>query len=70
MLHLVLRVPEALKPKPKRTARVVAFDSAGRLVHDIAADARAWHMATGVREHNGRLWLGSLVEPALAWLDL
>lgn len=63
----VLRAPEALKPKPKRTARVAAYGLDGTLVHDIECDASAWHMATGVREHDGRVWLGSLVEPALAW---
>lgn len=65
-----LRLPEALKPTPKRTARVTAYDSTGFLVHDLSADATQWHMATGVREHNGRVWLGSLVEPAIAVLSL
>ena len=27
-------------------------------------------MVTGVREHHGRLWLGSLEEPAVAVVDL
>lgn len=65
-----LRLPEALKPSPRRTARVMAYDDAGTLVHDLEADAGEWHMATGVREHDGRVWLGSLVEPAVAWIDL
>lgn len=64
------RMPEALKPSPRRTARVQAYDLDGRLVHDIGCDASRWQMATGVREHDGRVWLGSLVEPALAWFDL
>jgi hypothetical protein len=67
---LVRRAPEAIKPKPKRTARVAAFDSDGALVHDVSAEADAWHMATGVREMPGRVWVGSLVEPAIAWFDL
>lgn len=67
---VVLRAPEVLKPKPKRTARVVAYDLEGRLVHDVACEATNWHMATGVREHEGRVWMGSLVEPALAWTPL
>lgn len=66
----VRNAPEALKPKPKRTARVAAYDLDGLLVRDISADATHWHMATGVREHQGRVWLGSLVEPAIAWFDL
>jgi sugar lactone lactonase YvrE len=67
---LVRRAPESVKPKPKRTARVAAFDSDGALVHDLGAPAGAWHMATGVRERDGRVWVGSLVEPAIAWFDL
>ena len=29
-----------------------------------------FHMVTGVREHNGRIWMGSLHEPAVAVLTL
>ncbi len=67
---MVRRAPEPVKPKPKRTARVAAYDLAGRLIHDVDCDPAYWHMATGVREHEGRVWLGSLVEPALAYTDL
>ena len=48
----------------------MAFDSAGRAVHDLEFDATAWHLATGVREHDGRVWLGTLVEPAIAFGDV
>jgi hypothetical protein len=27
-----------------------------------------YHMVTGVREHEGRVWMGSLEEPAVAVL--
>ena len=67
---LALRLPDALKPSPQRTVRVTAHDDTGHLVHDLSADASEWHMATGVREHDGRVWLGSLVEPAVAYIDL
>ena len=67
---LVRRAPERLKPGPRRTARVLALDSTGRTVHDLDFDAGAWHLATGVREHDGRVWLGSLVEPAIAVGDV
>lgn len=66
----VTRIPEALQPKPKRTARVQAYDDEGRLVHDLDLPATAFHMATGVREYEGRAWLGSLVEPAIAVVDV
>ncbi len=62
------RIPEVMQPKPKRTARVQAYDHSGRLVHDIDAVADEYHMVTGVREHNGQVWFGSLHEAALAVL--
>jgi sugar lactone lactonase YvrE len=68
--RVVTRIPEALQPKPKRTVRVMAFDDRGTLVHDISGDASSYHMVTGVREHEGKLWLGSLHEPAVAVIDL
>ena len=66
----VTRIPERLQPAPKRTCRVQAFDAAGRLVHDLDVDTPDFHMVTGVREHDGRVWLGSLHEPAVAVVDL
>jgi hypothetical protein len=39
-------------------------------VHDVIADASGYHMVTGVREHDGALWLGSLHEPAVAVVRL
>lgn len=64
------RLPQPLQPKPKRTARVMAFDDAGTVVHDRSFDASSFHMVTGVREHDGRVWLGSLVEPAIAVFEV
>jgi sugar lactone lactonase YvrE len=63
------RTPSRLQPQPRRTARAMAYDESGSRVHDIDADPSQFHMVTGVREHNGRLWLGSLQEPAVAVLD-
>ncbi len=42
----------------------------GRLVHDVGAAGDTFHMVTGVREHHGEIWLGSLHEPALAVISL
>jgi hypothetical protein len=50
--------------------RVQAFDDAGAVVHDIDVKTDGYHMVTGVREHEGRAWLGSLHEPAVAVVDL
>ncbi|CAN5502610.1 SMP-30/gluconolactonase/LRE family protein [soil metagenome] len=68
------RLPAKLQPKPKVTVRVQAYDDAGTLVHDVDVDpsrhGTAYHMVTGVREHEGRVWMGSLHEPAVAVWDL
>lgn len=66
----VLRIPERLQPGPKRTIRVQAYDDAGALVHDLDLKDDRYHLVTGVREHEGRVWLGSLHEPAVAVVDL
>ncbi len=66
----VTRIPEALQPKPKHTIRVQAFAGDGRLVHDLDIDHPGFHMVTGVREHGGRVWVGSLHEPSVAVYDL
>lgn len=69
----VTRIPEALQPKPAQTIRVQAYDDEGRLVHDLDVPAPeqgpGYHMVTGVREHEGRVWMGSLHEPSVAVLD-
>jgi sugar lactone lactonase YvrE len=70
----VTRIPEALQPKPKQTIRVQAYDDDGRLVHDVdivrSAGSPGYHMVTGVREHDGKVWMGSLHEPSVAVHDL
>jgi sugar lactone lactonase YvrE len=66
----VTRIPMALQPKPKRTVRALGLDDDGRVVHDVDLPADGYHMVTGVREHDGRLWLGSLHEPAVAVVTL
>jgi len=64
------RAPQRLQPQPKRVVLVRAYDDEGRVVHDIDLRTDDFHMVTGVREHEGRLWLGSLEEPAVAVLTL
>jgi sugar lactone lactonase YvrE len=64
------RVPERLQPQPGRCLRVQAYDDAGALVHDIDLPAEDYSFVTGVREHEGRVWMGSLHQPAIAVLTL
>jgi sugar lactone lactonase YvrE len=66
----VTRIPDSLQPAPKRTIRVQAYDNEGKLIHDLSVDSPDFHMVTGVREHDGKVWLGSLHEPAVAVLTI
>ena len=68
--RLAWRLPEPVRPRQKRTVRVMAIDDGGAVVHDRSFDATSFHMATGVREHAGRVWVGSLVEPAIAYFEV
>jgi sugar lactone lactonase YvrE len=64
------KVPMRLQPQPTRTVRVQAYDDAGTLVHDMDLPSDGYSFVTGVREHEGRIWMGSLLEPAIAFVDL
>ena len=57
-------------PSPSRPCGCRPSTTTGRLVHDIDADAGSYHMVTGVREHQGEVWLASLHEAALAVVSL
>jgi sugar lactone lactonase YvrE len=64
------RVPEGLQPPPGRTTHVQAYDDAGGLVHDLDLPTDDYSFVTGVREHAGRVWMGSLHQPAIAYVEL
>lgn len=64
-------LPPALLTKLEvRTTWVVAVDDTGRIVHDLQTSAPGYHMVTGVRQHDGKLYLGSLREQGIAVIDL
>ena len=60
-------------PEVLTAAAALELLHAGALVHDLDLEPPAggpgFHMATGVREHDGRVWLGSLLEPSIAVFD-
>jgi sugar lactone lactonase YvrE len=75
-LHPALRkgvwaLPEQLRPKEKRTVWVRAINGdTGKTVHEFYDTPDQFHMVTGVREHNGTIYLGSLNERAIATFSL
>lgn len=63
----VWALPPRLRPKEKRTVWVRALDGAtGSLVHEFYGTPSDFHMVTGVREHHGTVFVGSLEERAIA----
>ena len=57
----VWAVPEALQPHPKLGPWVMGVDPAsGGIVYDLQGYHPRFGMTTGVRQHKGRIWLGSL----------
>lgn len=63
-------LPERLQPGPARTAWAMAVDVAGAVVADLQGAGDRYHFVTGVREHGRKLYLGSLVERAVAVINL
>jgi sugar lactone lactonase YvrE len=59
-----------LKMPVKQHGQILGYNSYGRLVHNIEVDPAKYHMITGVREHNGILYLGSLHEEAIGIVQL
>lgn len=69
--RVFVRLPTFLQPKPEHVAHVIGVDADGRVVHDLRDPAgSAIATVTSVQERNGRLYLGSLVDTAWAWIDV
>jgi len=67
---LVLRLPQALHPKPPRLIWVQAYDLDGRLVHNVKTKHRHLSFVTAAAERRGALWLASARRAVLARIDL
>jgi sugar lactone lactonase YvrE len=67
---IVWALPDAIQPDASRITFVIAIDANGSVVANLQADGQAFHYVTGVREHDGALYLGSLMEPAIARVSL
>lgn len=66
----VRSLPTALQPAPKRQVGVLGIAADGTVEHEPAGELPDFHMLVGVREHQGRLWFGSLEENAIAYTDV
>ncbi|MEW9898142.1 SMP-30/gluconolactonase/LRE family protein [Chitinivorax sp. PXF-14] len=68
---IVARLPKAVQPKPKPMGFVLGLDLAGKVTHNLQdPDGRAYSTITNVVEHDGKLWFGSLDQPAVGVVSL
>ena len=70
MRKLIARLPESLQPAPEKIAWVMALNAQGRIVHDCCWKDGGYRMVTGVCQHGDKVYLGSMLEPALLAFDL
>jgi sugar lactone lactonase YvrE len=66
----VWALPEQLQPDASRITWVVGINGDGDVLHNLQGPGDSFHYVTGVREHGGRLYFGSLVEPGIATVAL
>jgi sugar lactone lactonase YvrE len=61
--RLAAAVPESLQPDAVTVAFVLGFDTDGRVIHSLHGEGSTYSWITGVREHDGWLYLSSLHGP-------
>jgi len=67
----LLRFPKFMQPKGKRYAFVIAIDATGKLLHNLQDPAQnAFAPISSVEEFNGKIYLGTLSENAIARIAL
>jgi sugar lactone lactonase YvrE len=62
---LILRLPKAMILAPENYGFVLGLDGSGRVVHNLQDPAASFAQISSVEEHDGKLFLGSLVEDAI-----
>lgn len=64
------RLPESVQPRGERYGLVARLDREGTVLTTLHGPAGRFAMVTGAREHDGWLYLSSLVEPGIARVRL
>lgn len=67
---IYLRLPEALLPPEENYGLVLGLDMEGRVAHNLQDPSASYPQITSVQEHEGMLYLGSLVEDAIGRLPV
>jgi sugar lactone lactonase YvrE len=65
------RLPDRMQPKPESLVWVVAFDpDNGEAVAGLHTEHPSFGMVTGLVEADGKLWMGCIGSPAVAYAEL
>jgi sugar lactone lactonase YvrE len=67
---LIFRLPEAIKPKPKRHGYVIGLDAEGRITHNLQDPSGVCAWTSSALEHDGQLYVGSMSEDFIAKLAI
>jgi sugar lactone lactonase YvrE len=68
---MLWRLPDRIQPKPEPVIWAVAFDpDSGAAVAGLRTTHPAFSLATGLVEADGKLWLGCIGAPAVAYAEL
>jgi sugar lactone lactonase YvrE len=62
----IRRLPPSLQPRPGREVGVLGVAADGTISRELRGEIPGFHMLVGVREWRGKLYFGSLEEPAIA----
>lgn len=69
--RMMFRLPAWLQPKPQGTARTIAVNEDGEVVHDLFdPEGKKIRVVTSVQQRGDRLFFGSLVDDAWAWMPI
>ncbi|WP_070378675.1 SMP-30/gluconolactonase/LRE family protein [Rhodococcus sp. WMMA185] len=63
---LAANLPDAIQPEPEQVGWVIALDAHGKIVRSLQGGKGSYAPITGVREHDGWLYLGSLTADSVA----
>lgn len=70
LLRAVNALPDVLKPKPVRHGIILGYNEDGDLVHNLQDRSGRVAITTSARVHDGRLFIGSYMEPHIAVYEL
>jgi hypothetical protein len=69
--RLAWRLPNRLLPRPVAPLRVLRVHlPTSRVVAEYRVEVPGFGQSTGVVELNGRVWVGGIEAPAVAWFDI